>query len=45
MTENNETDQAQTLEINNAITSKFANIDVEMFEGNQPIYDLIISME
>ena len=32
-------------EISDVIVSKFENIDVEMFEGNQPIYDLIISME
>ena len=32
-------------EISDAITSKFENIEVEMFEGNQPIYDLIMSME
>ena len=32
-------------EISNAIADNFENIDVEIFEGNQPIYDLIISME
>ncbi|MBK50599.1 MAG: hypothetical protein CL768_06215 [Chloroflexi bacterium] len=32
-------------EISKAIADNFENIDVEIFEGNQPIYDLIISME
>ena len=32
-------------EISDVIASRFENVDVEIFEGNQPIYDLIISME
>ena len=32
-------------EISGDISNSFENIDVEIFEGNQPIYDLIISME
>ena len=32
-------------EISDAIKGKFEDIDVENFEGNQPIYDLIVSME
>ena len=32
-------------EIRDAIKGKFEDIDVEIFEGNQPIYDLIVSME
>ena len=33
------------IEISDVVTSRFENVDVEIFEGNQPIYDLIISME
>ena len=32
-------------EISDVIASRFENVDVEIFEGNQQIYDLIISME
>ncbi len=33
------------IEISDVVASRFENVDVEIFEGNQPIYDLIISME